>query len=154
MNKSKKNLWWINCSCCWNFFYQNMVLLQGSSKSVVMMEWDKIWAVNKKVCLHIHKTCVWRLQNMTKTQVKVHCIHVCGKLKKKFVVGNWPSCSKIYSFAEGGSYPGSCERCLNRCDSETQTSQGKNIPYIQEIHMYIGGKKISNKKTEEFIYQI
>lgn len=131
-----------------------LVLLQGSSKSVVMMEWDKIWAVNKKVCLHIHKTCVWRLQNMTKTQVKVHCIHVQGKLKKKFVVGNWPSCSKIYSFAEGGSYPSSCERCLNRCDSETQTSQGKNIPYIQEIHMYIGGKKISNKKTEEFIYQI
>lgn len=125
-----------------------LVLLQGSSKSVVMMEWDKIWAVNKKVCLHIHKTCVWRLQNTTKTQWKF------SANMNKFVVGNWPSCSKIYSFAEGGSYPGSCERCLNRCDSETQTSQGKNIPFIQEIHMYIGGKKISNKKTKEFIYQI
>lgn len=119
-----------------------LVLLQGSSKSVVMMEWDKIWAVNKKVCLHIHKTCVWRLQNTTKTQWKF------SANMNKFVVGNWPSCSKIYSFAEGGSYPGSCERCLNRCDSETQTSQGKNIPFIQEIHMYIGGKKISNKKQK------
>lgn len=119
-----------------------LVLLQGSSKSVVMMEWDKIWAVNKKVCLHIHKTCVWRLQNTTKTRWKF------SANMNKFVVGNWPSCSKIYSFAEGGSYPGSCERCLNRCDSETQTSQGKNIPFIQEIHMYIGGKKISNKKQK------
>ena len=28
---------------------KQFVIAQGSSRSVVMMEWDKIWAVNKKV---------------------------------------------------------------------------------------------------------
>merc|ERR1712156_1144081 len=26
------------------------IIAQGSSRSVVFMEWDKIWAMNKKVC--------------------------------------------------------------------------------------------------------
>jgi hypothetical protein len=29
---------------------KQFIVAQGSSRSVVMMEWDKIWAFNKKVC--------------------------------------------------------------------------------------------------------
>lgn len=40
----------------WNAFHCNinliyiLFLFQGSSKANVHMEWDKIWALNKKVC--------------------------------------------------------------------------------------------------------
>lgn len=29
---------------------KQFIIAQGSSRSVVFMEWDKIWAFNKKVC--------------------------------------------------------------------------------------------------------
>ena len=40
---------WKAFHCNINLFYI-LFLFQGSSKANVHMEWDKIWALNKKVC--------------------------------------------------------------------------------------------------------
>ena len=45
----KQWLSWNAFHCNINLFYV-LFLFQGSSKANVHMEWDKIWALNKKVC--------------------------------------------------------------------------------------------------------
>lgn len=31
---------------------KQFIVAQGGSRAIVMMEWDKIWSFNKKVCLN------------------------------------------------------------------------------------------------------